>query len=62
MDYQDLCRAALDRFGARCFDNFTIDREGEIDREQARLIASNLRQRGGREGFLLGRAIEALLE
>ncbi|MBF0332946.1 MAG: hypothetical protein HQL40_04755 [Alphaproteobacteria bacterium] len=61
MDYQDLCRAALDRFGARCFDNLAIDREGRIDREQARLIARTLRLRGGRDGFLLGREIEAVI-
>lgn len=60
MGYQDLCREALDRFGARCFDNLAIDREA-ISREHARIIARHLRQRGGREGFLLGRRIEALL-
>lgn len=58
--YQDLCRDALDRFGVRCFDNMAIDRD-TITPEHARAIARRLRQRGGKEGFLLGRRIEALL-
>lgn len=57
---QDLCREALDRFGVRCFDNLSIDRAA-IGEAEARLVARHLRLRGGREGFLLGRRIEALL-
>lgn len=54
----ELIRSALEHFRAQCFDNAVYDLD-QIDRSMAIRIGRRLCEKGGREGFQIGREIMA---
>ena len=54
-------RSAMDRFGATCLENIDLSKlPSHVERMKS--LAGALMERGGRDGFIMGRRLQALAE
>ncbi|MBM3549970.1 MAG: hypothetical protein FJX54_23780 [Alphaproteobacteria bacterium] len=56
-----LWRRAMDRFGTACLENIDLSRLPS-HRDRMKEFAGALMERGGRDGFAMGRRLQALAE